>query len=107
MIKRELKAFPVAEGVFRQMVQDSNDHWLVFSKYLSETRNVCFNQCGNADESWLYPLEVGRGVLEECFEVPSVSSERSTVGDHSLQDAGRMMWGALRCHQLMEDFTAA
>jgi hypothetical protein len=68
---------------------------------------VCFNQCGNADESWLYPLEVGRGVLDECFEVRSVGSERSSVGDHSLQDAGRMMSGALRCHQLMGDFIAA
>lgn len=55
---------------------------------------MCFNQCGNADESWLYPLEVGQGMLDECFEVLSVGSERSTVGEHSLQDAGRMMWGA-------------
>ncbi len=64
-------------------------------------------QDGNAEEAWLYSIEVGRGVWEECFEVRSVGSERSTVGDHSLQDAGRMMWGALRCHQLMEEFIAA
>jgi hypothetical protein len=31
-IKREPKAFPVAEVVFRRMVQDSNDHWAVFAK---------------------------------------------------------------------------
>jgi hypothetical protein len=43
VIKRELKTFSVAEGLFRQMVQDSNDHWSVLAKYLSETRNICFN----------------------------------------------------------------
>jgi hypothetical protein len=107
MIKQELKAFLAAEGVFRQMVQDSNNHWSAFAKYLLETRNICFNQCGKADESWLYPLEVGRGVFDECFEVGSVGAERSTVGKHSLQDAGHMMRGALWCHQLMEDFIAA
>jgi hypothetical protein len=55
------------------MVQDGNNHWLVFSKNLSETRNVCFNQCRNADESWLYPLEVGRGVLDGALKYTALA----------------------------------
>jgi hypothetical protein len=34
---------------------------------------VCFNQCRNADESWLYPLEVGRGVLDGALKYTALA----------------------------------
>jgi hypothetical protein len=43
-------------------------------------------------------------VLEEALKVRTVGGERSSMETHTVQDAARMMWGALRCYKLMETF---
>jgi hypothetical protein len=42
--------------------------------------------------------------LEEALKVRTVGGERSSTETHTLQDAARTMWGALRYYQLMESF---
>jgi hypothetical protein len=52
----------------------------------------------------MYPCEVGKGVLKEALKVCTVGGKRLSTETHTVQDAARMMWGALRCYKLMETF---
>jgi hypothetical protein len=104
MLLREFRGHPDALSVFQMMILQGQIHWKAYANFLTTTRNTCFRQCEDEKEAWLYPSEVGKGVLEEALKVRTVGSERSSTETHTLQDAARMMWGALRCYQLMETF---
>jgi hypothetical protein len=101
---RELRGHPDALAVFQMMILQGQIHWQAYASFLSNTRNVSFKQCEDEKEAWLYPCEVGKGVFEEALKVRRVGGERSSTEKHTLQDAARMMWGALRCYQLMETY---
>jgi hypothetical protein len=68
---------------------------------------ISFQQCGDVEESWLYPCEIGRGVLDECHKVRLIGAKRTSTKEHSLQDAFRMMGWALKTHQLMSELIAS
>jgi hypothetical protein len=71
---------------------------------LTNTRNICFRQCEDEKEAWIYPCEVGKGVLEEALKVRTVGGKWSSTETHTVQDAAQMMLGALRGYKLMETF---
>jgi hypothetical protein len=104
MLVREFRGHPEALSVFQMMILQGQIHWQAYANFLAYTRNSCFRQCEDEKEAWLYPSEVGKGVLEEALKVRTVGGERSTTDKHTIQDAARMMWGALRCYKLMETF---
>ena len=104
LMKRQLRPHPEAYALFSHLVLTAPIHWKTLATYLTDRRNICFQQCDDSEEAWLYPCEVAKGVFDECFKVRNVGSERSNVKELTLQDAARMMWGVLKCHQLMEDF---
>lgn len=60
-------------------------------------------QSGDQEESWKYPCEVIKGLLLELHKVRGVGALRSTLRQVSIDDAARMMWGVLKCHQLMRE----
>jgi hypothetical protein len=86
------------------MILQGQIHWKAYANFLTNTRNICFRQCEDEKEAWVYPCEVGKGVLEEALKVRTVGGERSSTETHTIQDAARMMWGALRCYKLLETF---
>jgi hypothetical protein len=107
VIRRELRGFARADALFSRMITSSEEHFRQLANFLTETRNVCHHQNGDAFESWEYPSKVVRGVFDECMQVRGVGAERSSIDDFTLKDAGRMLWAALKCHKLMDDFVAA
>jgi hypothetical protein len=107
VIRRELRGFTRADLVFSRMITSSEEHFRQVANFLTETRNVCYHQNGDAFESWEYPCKVVRGVFDECMQVRGVGAERSSIDEFTLKDAGRMLWAALKCHKLMDDFVAA
>jgi hypothetical protein len=107
VLNRELQSFPRAAAVFGRMITNSEDHFRKLALFLTETRNICHHQHGDAAESWEYPCKVVRGVFDECRRVRSVGAERSSVDEFTLKDAGRMLWAALRCHKLMDELVTS
>jgi hypothetical protein len=103
MLGRECRAHPGAISVFTSMLFNATTQWKHFAQSLSNRRTISFQQCGDVEEAWLYPCEIGRGVLDECHKVWLIGAERTSTKDHSLQDAARMMWGTLKTHQLMDE----
>jgi hypothetical protein len=83
---------------------DGSSHWRALSAYVLERRNICFHQCSDEDEAWLFPCEVGRGVFDECYKACWGGAERSNTRELAIHDAARMFWGVLRTHTLLEDF---
>jgi hypothetical protein len=104
MLSREFRGHPDALSVFQMMILQGQIHWKAYANFMTNSRNVCFKQCEDEKEAWLYPSEVGRGVFEEALKVRTVGGERSSTEKHTIQDAARMMWGALRCYKIMEKF---
>ena len=104
VMQRELRAHPEALLLFSTLINNASLHWRAFAQMLSEQRNICFQQCGDEKESWLFPSEIGRGVFNESYKVRNVGAERANVKTFSVEDAGRLLWGELRTHQLMEEF---
>jgi hypothetical protein len=104
MLIREFRGHPDALSVFQMMILQGQIHWKAYANFLTNTRNICFCQCEDEKEAWMYPCEVGKGALEEALKVRTVGGERSSTETHTIQDAARMMWGALRCYKLMETF---
>jgi hypothetical protein len=104
MLTREFRGHPGALAVFQMMILQGQIHWKAYANFLSNSRNVCLRQCEDEREAWLYPCEVGKGVFEEALKVRTVGGERSSTEKHTIQDAARMMWGALRCYKLLETF---
>lgn len=104
MLIREFRGHPDALSVFQMMILQGQIHWKAYANFLTNTRNICFRQCKDEKEAWMYPCEVGKGVLEEALKVCTVGGERSSTETHTMQDTARMMWGALRCYKLMETF---
>jgi hypothetical protein len=107
MLTHECRAHPSAISVVASMLFNAATQWKQFAQSLSDRRTILFQQCGGVDESWLYPCEIGRGVLNECHKVRLIGAERTSTKEHSLQDAARMMWGALKTHKLMEELIAS
>jgi hypothetical protein len=103
-MNRELRAHPDAMAVFRQLLLDGSSHWRALAAYLLERRNICFHQCSDEEEAWLFPCEVGRGVFDECYKARRGGAERSNTRELTIHDAARMFWGVLRTHKLLEDF---
>ena len=66
-------------ALFRTMVLDSQLHWKAFAAFVSEKHNSCLLQTGDAKESWIYLLEIGKGVFDELFKVRCVGAERNSV----------------------------
>jgi hypothetical protein len=107
VIRREFRGFPQADAVFTSMITSSEEHFRQVANFLTETRNVCHHQNGDAFKSWDYPCKVVGGVFDKCMQVRGVGAERSSIVDFTLKDAGRMLWAALKCHKLMDDFVSA
>jgi hypothetical protein len=93
-------------ALFRSMIMDSQMQWKAFAIFLSEKYNSCEQQTGDSKESWLYPLEVGKGVYDELHKVRCIGAERTTVIKLDGKDEARLLWGALLCHKMMEEFIA-
>lgn len=104
LMQRDLRSSPIALSVFTALVLNAQIHWKTFAAFLSDLRNITYHQCHDATESWLYACEVGRGVLDECYKLRHVGSERSNMKEFTIQDAARLMWGMLQTHNLMEEF---
>jgi hypothetical protein len=51
----EFRGHPEALAVFQMMILQGQIHWQAFANVLSNTRNVCFKQCEDEKEVWLYP----------------------------------------------------
>jgi len=111
MISSRLDAFSPrhndGRSLFRTMLMDSQLHWQAFSSFLSDKHNSCLLQTGDAKESWLYPLEIGKGVLDELFKVRCIGAERNSVTAMDRMDEARALWGALLSHKLMDEFIAS
>jgi hypothetical protein len=78
----------------------------LLSCFLSEKYNSCEQQTGDSKESWMYPLEVGKGVYDELHKVRCIGAERTTVVKLDGKDEAQLLWGALLCHKMMEEFIA-
>ena len=61
--------------MFQMMILQGQIHWQAYAIFLSNTRNVCFHQCEDEKEVWLYPCEVGKGVFEEALKVQTVGGD--------------------------------
>jgi hypothetical protein len=107
VLHRELKGFTRADLVFLRMIVSREEHFRKVANLLTDTWNVCYHQNGDAFTSWEYPCKVVRGVFDECMQVQGVGAERSFIDKFTLKDAGRMLWAALKCHKLMDDFVVA
>ncbi|CAJ1960072.1 unnamed protein product [Cylindrotheca closterium] len=103
-IRAQLKHHPEAVLVFTILVLDSKQHWMAISSFLTNQRGICMQQSDDEAEAWVYPCEVIKGVFMELHRVRSVGAMRSKLGRLTLDDAARMMWAVLRCHQLMNSF---
>jgi hypothetical protein len=104
MLNQEMMAHPRALAVFSHLIMGAQHHWRTVAQNLTNNRNISLHQCEDEDEAWLFPCEVVQGVLDECHKVRNVGAERSSAQEYSLKDAARMMWGALKTHQLTEEF---
>jgi hypothetical protein len=91
MLNRGFRGHPEALAVFQMMILQGQDHWKAYANFMTNMRNVCYKQCKDKKEAWLYPSEVGKGVFEEALKVCTVGGERSSIETHSVQDAARMM----------------
>ena len=94
-------------ALFRAMILDSQLQWKSFAAFISDKHNSCALQTGDTKESWLYPLEIAKGVFDELFKVRCVGAERTSVHSMEGDDEARALWGALLCHKLMDEFIAS
>jgi hypothetical protein len=76
---RKFWGHPEAMAVFEMMILQGRIHWQAYADFLSNTQNVCFKQCEDKQEAWLYPCKVGKGVFEEALKVQMVGGERSST----------------------------
>jgi hypothetical protein len=105
-MKRELRAHPRGSAAFTAMILGSQYQWRALSQELTNRRQICYQQCDDEDEAWLYWAEISRGVLDECYALRNIGAERSSTKTPTIKDDVRIMWGALKTYQLMEEFMA-
>jgi hypothetical protein len=96
--------FHDGQALFRSMIVDSQYQWKTFAAFISEKRNSCEQQTGDAKEAWLYPTEVAKGVFDELHKARCIGAERDSVDEMGELDEARMLWGALLCHKMIEEF---
>ena len=103
-INSQLSTHPKAHILFSGLLREAQTQWQTVATFITDQRGVCMQQCGDQEESWKYPCEVIKELLLELFKVRGVGALRSNLKLVPIDDAARMMWGVLRCHQLMREF---
>jgi len=103
VVRAEFSRQPITAMVFNDLLTDSLVHWKVVAEFLSTKYNECLRQGATKEESWLFPCEIVLGLFKELDKVRTEGRTRSDNKRLTLGDAGRLMWGILRSHQLMKE----
>eukprot|EP00980_Cylindrotheca_fusiformis_P030892 scaffold25597_cov206-Cylindrotheca_fusiformis.AAC.2 len=92
-----------AKALFVHLINSSLEHWRQLAMFLS----ACYTESkalgSDAKEAWTFACEVVRGVFMELHAVRNVGAELSNIKSLTVQDAGRMLWGILQSHSLMDE----
>lgn len=92
-----------AKSLFVHLINASLEHWRQLSSFLSNCYTESKALGSDAKEAWTFACEVVRGVFMELHSVRNVGAERSNIKSLTVQDAGRMLWGILQSHSLMDE----
>eukprot|EP00980_Cylindrotheca_fusiformis_P017745 scaffold5590_cov75-Cylindrotheca_fusiformis.AAC.1 len=79
------------------------EHWRQLAIFLSSCYTESKALGSDSKEAWIFACEVVRGVFMELHSVRNVGAERSNISSLNVQDAGRMLWGILQSHHLMDE----
>ena len=91
--------------VYQEILAAGLDHWRKIAEFLSTTYKQTNHVCDDNAESWKYACEVVKGLLTECYNVRSDGANRSSMQTFTVEDGARILWGLLRSHSLMEEFS--